>query len=314
MTAAILVCVLMTFLFAGIEAGVLSVNRVRLRHNALDGDESAQILEKLLAQPTRLTATVVLVQFAARSLGLGLLFAAVAGWFGPIGGSLAFVAAIPFLSLCLEFFPKALFRRLPFPALVFFARMLQAFSFLLAPFSILAEKAAGPLLRLASEKSSRRLASVSEIRKAINEAADRGDLLPKQKHFMHSLLNGRETTALNLAVQKNDMISVRPDADIKEATGLSKATGMDRLPVTDRQGNIQGILSIFDLLIDGTEKGRAISYCRRPVQVYEDEAAIEVLAKLRAARTSMATVLRRKDDQPLGILPAERIVRKLLLG
>ena len=58
---AILLCLLVSFVFSGIEAGILSVNRVRLAHREKAGDEAAIKLNKLLADPERLLVTVLLV-------------------------------------------------------------------------------------------------------------------------------------------------------------------------------------------------------------------------------------------------------------
>ena len=49
------------FVFSGIEAGILSIDRVRLRHRARRHDARAAKLERLLANPERLLAMVLIV-------------------------------------------------------------------------------------------------------------------------------------------------------------------------------------------------------------------------------------------------------------
>src|SRR5690606_8596581 len=56
---ALLACLIVSFTFSGIEYGVLSVNRVRLRHYARRGEEAAQKLDSLLTRIERLMVTVV---------------------------------------------------------------------------------------------------------------------------------------------------------------------------------------------------------------------------------------------------------------
>ena len=58
---AILVCFAVSFVFSGTEAGLLSVNRVRLKHRLKHRDKSAIILNRLLEHPERLLVTVLLV-------------------------------------------------------------------------------------------------------------------------------------------------------------------------------------------------------------------------------------------------------------
>ena len=47
----IVLCLAVSFIFSGIEAGILSVNRVRLAHRAKQREVAALKLERLLAKP-----------------------------------------------------------------------------------------------------------------------------------------------------------------------------------------------------------------------------------------------------------------------
>ena len=58
-------CWIISFLFAGIEAGLLALDPVRLRHRAKSGDRAARRLQEMLKQPERLLITVLLVTNAA---------------------------------------------------------------------------------------------------------------------------------------------------------------------------------------------------------------------------------------------------------
>jgi CBS domain containing-hemolysin-like protein len=62
-----------SFFFAGIEAGLLSVDPVRLRHQVKQGRRSALRLDRLTKRPERLLITVLLVTNLANILSL-LLF------------------------------------------------------------------------------------------------------------------------------------------------------------------------------------------------------------------------------------------------
>ena len=51
-------CWIISFLFAGIEAGLLALDPVRLRHRAKSGDRGARRLQEMLKEPDRLLITV----------------------------------------------------------------------------------------------------------------------------------------------------------------------------------------------------------------------------------------------------------------
>jgi len=312
--SAILACVVITFLFSGIESGVVAVNRIRLRHQALLGEPAAVQLEELLREPARLMATVVMINFSARVLGLGMLFAAYSAHLGPWLAATAFALSLPVLAALFEFLPKALFRRFPYRTLIFFARILSVANRLLLPLSLTAAKLTGPLLRLSTEKTARRLASVAEIRKVTNDAADRELLTGQQKHYIHSLLNARDITAGQILIPIDKVVGLPVNAEVTEAFNIAREQKLDRLPLIESNGHISGLINTFDLLIDGTTSGRVQSYARRVVEIAPHESIIDVLAKLRAARLTLAVIVAGKNQKPLGILTAERIVRRLLLG
>ena len=71
--AIIFCCWTVSFLFAGIEAGLLSIDPVRLRHRVKRNMRAAVRLNKLLQKPERLFVTVLLITNMANILGLLLL-------------------------------------------------------------------------------------------------------------------------------------------------------------------------------------------------------------------------------------------------
>src|SRR6266516_2411172 len=86
-------CWIISFLFAGIEAGLLALDPVRLRHRAKSGDRGARRLQEMLKQPDRLLVTVLLVTNAADITALIILTHELVlrlGWLGyPIAVAIA---------------------------------------------------------------------------------------------------------------------------------------------------------------------------------------------------------------------------------
>ncbi|MBA3608927.1 MAG: DUF21 domain-containing protein, partial [Chthoniobacterales bacterium] len=67
------ICWVVSFVFGGIEAGLLSLDQVRLRHQVKSRNRSAILLDQLLKKPERLLATILLVTNLADIAGLLLL-------------------------------------------------------------------------------------------------------------------------------------------------------------------------------------------------------------------------------------------------
>src|SRR6202012_5269752 len=102
-----------SFMFSGIEAGLLSVNRVRLKHRLKHGDQAAITLNRLLGHPERLVVTVLLVTNLMNIFALTLATQAFVGFFGNLGYLVAAVVFLPIYLIGLELLPKSLFRRSP---------------------------------------------------------------------------------------------------------------------------------------------------------------------------------------------------------
>src|SRR5882757_242886 len=129
-------CLLVSFAFSGIEAGILSMNRVRLRHRMKMRDHAALRLNRLLAHPERLLVTVLVVTNLANIFAITLTTGELVRVLGRTGWLAAFAIFLPVYLMGVELLPKSLFRRFPYRALAALAGLLQLADFLLWPLHI----------------------------------------------------------------------------------------------------------------------------------------------------------------------------------
>jgi putative hemolysin len=307
---AILACIVISFTFSGIESGVLSVNRVRLRHFARQGEAAAQTLDRLLQRIERLMITLVLITNAANVLGVVLIYSQFQRWFGMGAGALTLVVCLPVFVVLLEFLPKAIFQRFPYRTLVIFARILMVAHWVLAPAVEVGAWLARPLFRATREPGVRSIAEIHEIKRATNESVARGRMPAVQRDLIHSVVEFRGVTAADLMAPLQDIPMVQPETTVAEALAVARETGVERLPVITASGEIAGLLQVFDLLIDGVRSGRVQSYARRAVTVQPGEPASEVLRRLRVARMPLAVVV--SDGAVQGLVFNDSVIQRLL--
>ena len=103
MTVAIIIivcCWIISFLFNGIESGLLSIDPVRLRQNVKRRVPAALQLNRLLKHPERLLATVLLVTNAADIIALLLLTSQLFRWYGYAGFCSHWSLRFRFIYLC----------------------------------------------------------------------------------------------------------------------------------------------------------------------------------------------------------------------
>jgi len=310
---ALLACLIVSFTFSGIEYGVLSVNRVRLRHYARRGEEAAQKLDSLLTRIERLMVTVVIITNTANILAVTLLFWKFTEWMGAAGAIAVLAVSLPVFIFGLEFLPKAIFRRFPYRTLVIFARILTATYLVMAPLLSLGAWILRPLFRRQREAVSGRIVAVEDLNRLLAESEAKGQLTAGERALINHVVEFRTVLAGDLMIPMKDAPKVRPETEVRELLKLARETDVDRFLVVGDDRGVRGLIRSFDLLLDGVTSGRAQSYVRRVVTVRAHEKALEALRKLRAARLSMATVVD-AEGRPVGVLTSEQLVRRLLAG
>src|SRR5438270_9350901 len=237
----ILLLWIVSFFFAAIEAGLLSVDPVRLRHQVKQNRPAALRLERLTKRPERLLVTVLLVTNFANILGLLLLTKLLVAQFGTLGFLLALVIALPIYLFVLSVLPKALFRRFPFRALAALGGVLEWFSILLWPVLEIGERARHLLLPRRAE-AGRLFIAREELKQIAVQSEREGSLTSAERAMIHKVVDFRNVKASDVMVPLEKAVTIRPDASIDEALQLSAQDGVDRLAVIS-DGQAMGIVN-----------------------------------------------------------------------
>ncbi len=309
--AIIFCCWVVSFFFNGIESGLLSLNPVRLRQQVKDRKRSALRLNRLLRHPERLLVTVLLCTNAADILALVLLTRELVGSFGYLGFVLAFLIAIPIYLFVLSVFPKSLFRRFPIRALGGLASLLEIVSFILWPILELGSLLRRLLFGKRSAKRARMFAARDELKQITGQSEREGSITATERAMIDNVVDFRRIKARDVMVPISQVVAVRPDSTVSEATERAWAANVDRLPVIAGQGNATGLINVLDLLLDKNEDRSLGRHIRRIVTANEDEPAFRVVQRLRAARLGLAAVIDRKNNLA-GIVTIEDLIRRLV--
>jgi len=303
---------LVSFVFSGIEAGILSVNRVRLRNRAKHRDASALRLQKLLKEPERLLLTVVLVTNLANIFAITLATTRFVRWWGAAGYGFALVFFLPLYLFGLELLPKSLFRRFPTRALAFLSVPLRLASLTLAPVLRLGANLTRRLFPPV-EIESRKLFTAREDFKYLTLESERaGALSPAERQLIHGVLDFQSVTARDLMQPLADFPAIRHDADVEELIASSRGGALERFVVLSETGEILGILSLFEAVLARAPRATIRSHIRRVAVVAATESAYRIMHKLRTARTQVALVT--ENGVPQGLVFAEALYRRLVSG
>src|ERR1700731_1471557 len=300
-----------SFLFSGIEAGLLSADPVRLRNQVKQRQRAALRLDRLLKSPERLLVTVLLVTNMADILGLLLLTRRLVWSFGNKGFLLALIISLPIYLFVLAVLPKSLFRRFPLRGLARLASLLEFVSLILWPVLEL-----GSVLRhfLFGERevSRGRIFVAREELKHITAQSEReGSITATERAMIHNVVDFRGIKARDVMVPLSRVAVASPEMTVADALGVARFANVDRLPVISKEGCAQGLINVLDVLLDKNGEKALGGYLRRIVTTSEDEPAFRVVQRLRAARLGLAAVVDRKNNLS-GVVTIEDLIRRLV--
>jgi len=303
-------CWAISFIFNGIEAGLASIDPVRLRYHVKLNQPAAMKLDRLLKTPGHLLGTVLLVTNFVEIIALLLLTRFLVSKFGAAGFGLAIVVALPIYLFVLSVLPKSLFRRFPFRSLSPLARLLEVSMKTLWP--VLAMGAAlGRLFLPTRKKRARLFAAREELKQITAESEREGSLTATERAMIHNVFDFQNVTARDVMTPLSKVPKLKLDSRIDEAFNLSKSSAVDRLPVIDAGGDAVGLVNVLDILLDKDRPQSLNRYLRRMVTVQENEPAARAIRRLRAARLGLAAVLDQKRNL-IGVITSEDLIARLV--
>ena len=304
---------LIAFLFSGMEAGLLSLNRVRLRNRVKHRDRNALRLQRLLRHPERLLLTVVIVTNLASICAVTLGTAALVQECGPAGFGVAFVLFLPLYLFGLELFPKALFRRFPTHALAFLSTPLRFAYLALAPLFRLGSGVLKPFFPSHDSAERRLFAARDDFKYVTLESERSGAITPAQRHLIHGVIDFRAVTARDLMRPLSDFPRIAHEADMGALVTASCRGSREHFLAVSEDGEILGLLSLFDITLFSPVAATKISpHIRRIPPVKASESALHILRKMRTSRARAVLVM--EKDAPVGLVLADTVTRRLVGG
>ncbi len=304
-------CFLVSFVFSGIESGILSVNRVRLAHRVRQRDRAALKLEGLLTSPDRSLITVLIVTNLANIFALVLAAHEFVGWFGQRGYVYVLAIYLPVYLLLLELLPKSLFRCFPYRALAALAEPLRLVAAVLVPLHWLGGLVQRFLFKGASMMEQRRFLGREDFKFFAAEGEKTGTLSKAESEMISNVVDFRSVTAHDVMTPLDPSRTLHSNTMVAGLLERSARENHDRWLVVDDAGAVTGVVSAFEVLVEGRRDVNVGVYQRRIVSVGPAEPAYNVVRKLRAARSTIA-IVRGAGTPPLGVLTWGDLIRRLV--
>ena len=315
---AIAVSIFFSAFFSGSETGVVSTNRIRLRHMIRSGDKKAEKLSKLLVQQEGvLAATLIgtsLFNVIAASVATVLLEAR----FGSASPVISTLIITPILVVFAEVIPKTYFRLRADTVMPAVCNPLYAATVILTPFVRLSSFFVNTLFAVTGATRKSPFVTREELKSIVRESAEKGALRTRERDMLHGVLDFGKTVARDVMIPLREVASIEEKTGVDELEDLVKLRGHTRIPIyKERVDEIVGFVNIFDVLYaqNGEGNGKTkpgISRFIRPIPVVPEIKRLDrLLLEMLRARVPIALVVDELGTCS-GIVTVEDIIEEIM--
>jgi CBS domain containing-hemolysin-like protein len=309
--AGILLSTIASFFFSGIETGIYSLNRVRLRLRASEGDARAVRLRGLVRRPQILISSILIgnhvANYAASYFGMGLLVS-VLGVGDPVLLNLLFLT--PFLFVFGELTPKNVFR-IQAEVLVYRASGILALATLLFYPIALALRWFGRLTRALPRKPPALDAILSRDRlgSLVRDVTEEGVLTEEQSRMVGNVMRISSIPVRDAMISLSEVDTVVEGFTRDQLVSASRKNRRTRIPVVSRaDGRPVGVVNVLDLVF---QDDKGLETLVHPVpSIPSHEVVDRALRTLVKARQLLGFVTER-GEEIVGIVTVKDLVEEV---
>ena len=309
---AIIVLVFFSAYFSATETAFTSLNRIRMKNMANDGNQKAREVMELSENYDNLFSTILvgnnIVNIALSSIST-VLFISI---YPRYGATLATVFATVVVLIFGEISPKSLAKENPEKFAMISAPFIKFLSVLLKPINWLFAQWKKLLAKLFNANEARPITE-DELLTMVEEAETEGGIDEGQSELIQNAIEFNDLEAWDVLTPRVDIIAIEADTQEEEIGRLFLETGFSRLPVYDGDlDNIVGVLNQKDFhnYIKG---GRAsVSEYIKPVIFVAGSMRIaQLLKKLQTVKTHIAIIVDEYGGT-YGLVTMEDILEELV--
>ena len=279
----------------------MAVNRLKLKYLAESGDQEAQLIKDIVANPDRLLGVLLLgnniANIAAASLVTYFITSNLSQEHLELANLLGTLLLTVVVLIFCELAPKIVAATQSEKVSRQILHPIRLCIWLISPFSQLATWCANRLVRLfgfeAEASPFAHALSEEEIRAIIAGSAV-GDIAREKKEMLHNIFESGETRIREVMIPRTEVTAVDINDSIADILAVIRKTNYSRLPVyRDSFENILGILYVKDLADHLHRSGNVnIEALLRPAHYVPDSARLHaVLRQLQSMHLHMALVV-----------------------
>lgn len=310
----IIVLVILSAFFSATETAFSSVNKIRLRNYASQGNKKAQKALKIVNNFDKsLTAILIgnnIVNIASASLAT-IVFT---DFFGASSVGIATIVMTVVVLIFGEILPKSLAKENAESFALSVSSLLLVIMFIFTPVVnvfVLLKKGVSKLVN--KEKKADPSVTEEELKYIIDEIQDEGVLEKQESNLVKSALEFDETRISEILIPRVNIVGIEASQSIEEIKDVFLKERFTRIPVYEKtMDNITGIINqkdFFKMYLTG--KKDLSSVLQKPIFISEHKHISEVLKVMQKKKNHIAVVIDQYGGTE-GIVTLEDIIEELV--
>ena len=316
MIAVLTVCVALSAFFSASETSFTSVNRVKLKTMAQNGNRRAKAALALAEDYDRLITTILIgnniVNIAASSLATSLFLVLLNNQ-----TNLATTASTVVMTVVILIFgevsPKAIAKESPESLAMTFAPVLRLLCTIFTPFAV-TFSALKKLLTKAFKTEDGESYIEEELMTMVEEAESEGDMEHHEGELIRSAIEfNDDRDVLSVLTPRVDVTAIEDTATMDEAAEVFRASGYSRVPVYhEDMDHIVGILNEKDFYLRQHQGVTDITEIMKPPVYAPSTLKLSKLLKLFQAQKTHLIIVLDEFGGTEGIATMEDVLEELV--
>ena len=310
---ALIVLIAFSAFFSASETAFSSLNQIRLKSRAEEGDTSAARVLAMAEKYDKLLSSILIgnniVNIAAASIGTVLF----TKWLGEERGATASTIVLTIVVLIFgEVTPKTLAKEMPETIATAVSPVLNLLMTLLTPLTWLFSQWKKLLGRFVHSSESDAITE-GELITMVSEAENDGELTDRESQLIRSAIEFDDVEVEEILTPRVDVVAVEDDISLEELAQTFAESGYSRLPVYhDTVDNIIGVVHEKDFYIARLKKSVTMEDLIAPTLYTTGSTQIsQLLRTLREQHHHMAVVVDEYGGTE-GIITLEDILEELV--
>ena len=310
----LLILLALSAFFSSNETALMSVNKIRLRSLADEGNKRAAMALDILENQTPKLLSAILIGNNIVNISASSLATTLAYSFGGYMVSIVTVILTVLILIFGEISPKTMATLRAEKISLRFCNIIWLLMKVLTPVIFIINHLAMLVLRLMGVKASegRQAMTESELRTIVDVSHESGVIESEEKEMINNVFDFGDALAKEVMIPRIDMTFAQVDNTYDEILDIFREDRFTRLPVYEETtDDVIGILNIKDLLLCDREHFSVRELMREPYFTYEHKHTADLLVEMRNSSINIAIVLD-EYGTTAGLLTLEDLIEEIV--